>query len=718
MTPPFGHAQGAKEAWLLAGLKDLTARHLSACPAYGDWVRAMFPGWEGAERLAELPWLPVGVFKSHLLRSVPEESVVRVLTSSGTSGQAVSRIALDAETAKAQTRALSSIMQAVLGPKRLPMLIVDSRDAIAGGGALSARGAAILGMMPFGARHAFWLDGGAEAFLAAHGGTPFLIFGMTAQVWTHLRDSGADLSHGILIHGGGWKTLAAQGVSNARFKAELKRRTGLDRVVNFYGMAEQVGSVFLEGEDGSLHAAAAADVIIRDPQTLAEQPPGNPGLIQVVSLLPGSYPGHSILTEDWGVVESVDQGEWKGKAFTVQGRIPQAELRGCSDVTSASVTPGPVPGIHGDPQPGEPLPCFDSETVEFGAALSARLFAEPEARPFADLASLAFWLRPASTSVLRQHFEGLGVRQPRGQAFHIAPANVETLFVYSWWLSVLAGNATVIRVSERGGARTELLLRLLDDLLAQPCFARLRRASAFIRYARDEATSRRLSAQADLRVVWGGDATIAAFAAMPLKLGGAELTFPDRRSLAVMAASAYLALDEAGRDGLAERFYNDCFWFDQKACSSPILLAWVGEASEKARADFWPRLEAKAKAYEVAPATVMAKLTEAARLVLDGMASEVARFGAPVLVARGDAAPPRPETCGGGIFQECVLDRLDQAAALLDAKLQTVTHFGFTDAEMAAIPALRLAPIGHALDFSHIWDGQDLLAEMTRPGRT
>ena len=715
MTPPFGHAQGDKDVWLLAGLKDLTARHISACPAYGAWVGAMFPGWEAAERIAELPWLPVGVFKSHDLRSVPDDAVVRVLTSSGTSGQAVSRIALDAPTAKAQARTLSSIMQAVLGPKRLPMLIVDSRNAITGGGALSARGAAILGMMPFGARHAFWLDGEAEGFLATHGAAPFLIFGMTAQVWTHLRHSGADLSHGVLIHGGGWKTLAAQGVDNAQFKAELKRLTGLDRVVNFYGMAEQVGSVFLEGEDGCLHAAAAADVIIRDPQTLAEQPPGVPGLIQVVSLLPGSYPGHSILTEDWGVVESVDAGEWKGKAFTVQGRIKQAELRGCSDVTASSaVMPEPVPGIPVDLP--IPLPCFDAETVEFGAALSSRLFAEPEARAFADLASLAFWLRPASTALLRRHFEGLGARQPRGQAFHIAPANVETLFVYSWWLSVLAGNATLVRVSERGGARTELLLRLLDELLAEPRFARLRRASAFIRYGRDDQTSCRLSAQADLRVVWGGDATIASFAAMPLKPGATELTFPDRRSLAMMAASAYLALDDAGRDALTDRFFNDGFGFDQKACSSPILLAWVGEGSAEARADFWPRLGARAKAYAVAPATGMAKLTEAARLVLDGRASEVTRFGAPVLVVRGEVAPPRPETCGGGIFQDCVLESLDQVGLLLDAKLQTVTHFGFAEAELARIPALRLAPMGHALDFSHIWDGQDLLAAMTRPG--
>lgn len=340
--PPFGHSQADKAVWLLDGLKRLTRHHMDFCPGYAAWVEAAFAPPETAERLADLPWLPVGVFKSHLLSSVPEQEVVRVLTSSGTSGQAVSRITLDAATATRQGRALAAIMQAALGPKRLPMLIVDGQSAISRNAPLSARGAGILGMMPFGCRHAFLLDENMDVmndvlvdFLEHHGGTPFLIYGLTSLVWTHLPRAraaqGEALANGILIHGGGWKTLADQGVENTIFKAELKRQTGLARVINFYGMAEQVGSVFLEGEDGLLHAAAAADVIVRDPVTLREVPPGTPGLLQVVSLLPSSYPGHSILTEDWGMVAAIDSGDWKGKAFTVLGRIRQTELRGCAD---------------------------------------------------------------------------------------------------------------------------------------------------------------------------------------------------------------------------------------------------------------------------------------------------------------------------------------------------------------------------------------------------
>lgn len=345
--PPFGHTQADKEGWLLEGLKALDAHHAAACPAYARWVAAMFPAAAAAGALAELPWLPVGVFKSHLLRSVPPESIIRTLTSSGTTGQAVSRIALDAATATRQTKALSRIIQAVLGPRRLPMLIVDSPDAIARRDTLSARGAAILGMMPFGRDHAFLLDETLAPrpdilaqFLERHGDGPLLIFGMTAMVWTRLLPAvealGANLAQAVLIHGGGWKTMAAEGVDNAAFKAELARRAGLRRVVNFYGMAEQVGSVFLEAEDGLLRAPATADVIIRDPHTLAPCPPGSAGVIQVVSLLPASYPGHSILTEDWGVIESVDQGDWKGKAFRVLGRVPRVELRGCSDVLAGA----------------------------------------------------------------------------------------------------------------------------------------------------------------------------------------------------------------------------------------------------------------------------------------------------------------------------------------------------------------------------------------------
>ncbi|MDF2706607.1 MAG: acyl-protein synthetase [Nonomuraea muscovyensis] len=333
----FRLTEAEREAALLPRLAELTERHRRDCPPYRRILAAI--GASGPyERVADLPWLPVRLFKTHELRSVPEERVFRVLTSSGTTGQAPSRVYLDREAAAAQPRMLAATLRAVLGGRRLPMLIVDSRS-VTRDPALSARGAGVLGMMNFGRDHTFALDEGGgldgravEGFLARHGREPFLIFGFTFMAWLYLRELRLDLSHGVLIHSGGWKKLADQAVDNTAFRARLGEECGLTRIHDFYGMVEQIGTVFLEGPDGDgLYCPDFANVVIRDPETWEEAPPGVPGLIEVVSTLPTSYPGHVLLTEDLGVVHGVDDGVWPGKRFSVLGRLPRAETRGCSD---------------------------------------------------------------------------------------------------------------------------------------------------------------------------------------------------------------------------------------------------------------------------------------------------------------------------------------------------------------------------------------------------
>jgi hypothetical protein len=103
-------------------------------------------------------------------------------------------------------------------------------------------------------------------------------------------------------------------------------------VLNYYGMVEQTGSIFMECPFGHLHASIFSDVIIRDPFDFSEMKTGR-GLIECRSLLPTSYPGHILLTEDEGEINGVDDCPCgrKGKYFTIYGRIRGAEIRGCSD---------------------------------------------------------------------------------------------------------------------------------------------------------------------------------------------------------------------------------------------------------------------------------------------------------------------------------------------------------------------------------------------------
>ncbi|MCF2533495.1 LuxE/PaaK family acyltransferase [Yinghuangia soli] len=358
----FGRTQAEREEILLPELQQLTEHHRANCAGYDRILGALGikPGGAGGT-IAELPWLPVRLFKHHDLASIPPDEIFKTLTSSGTTGAEVSRIHLDKAAAGDQTRALSRTLQAVLGKQRLPMLMVDTPSVVKDRRSFSARGAGVLGMAGFGRDHTYVLDAegrpdpeAVRAFLAAHGDAPFLVFGFTFMVWQYLYEVAAehrlDLSQGILVHSGGWKKLADRAVDNAEFRARFAADTGLTRIHNYYGMVEQIGTVFVEGPDGdALYCPDFADVVVRDPRTWREQPVGTPGVIEVVSTLPKSYPGHVLLTEDLGVVHGIDDGHWPGKRFSVLGRLPRAEARGCSD-TYAESAAGPAEAASADPQ--------------------------------------------------------------------------------------------------------------------------------------------------------------------------------------------------------------------------------------------------------------------------------------------------------------------------------------------------------------------------------
>jgi hypothetical protein len=233
-----------------------------------------------------------------------------------------------------------------IGPRRLPMLVIDCRATVANRLKFSARTAGILGFSMFGRDVEFALDDDmslneerVSQFTAKHTGQPILLFGFTFIVWLHLlrwlesRNDSLELERGILIHGGGWKQLQSQAVDPQEFKQRLNAVTGISRVHNYYGMVEQTGSIFIECEHGHLHASAWSDVIVRDPITFTPRSLGQPGLIQLLSVIPRSYPGHSLLSEDEGILLGIDDCPCGrlGAYFNVLGRIQNAETRGCSD---------------------------------------------------------------------------------------------------------------------------------------------------------------------------------------------------------------------------------------------------------------------------------------------------------------------------------------------------------------------------------------------------
>lgn len=345
----FSIARAEKQAVMTDLLTSLHQWHMERSEDYRKITERVFGDKNYFYGIEDVPFLPVSVFKNHSMKSMADQDVYKVLTSSGTTGQQVSRIYLDKDTAKLQTLALSKIISHVLGNTRLPMLIVDSKSVLTNKASFSARGAGILGLSVFGKDHTYCLNDDFEAdeeilgaFLEKYNGQPIFIFGFTFMVWQYLYKASLknkyDLSKAILIHSGGWKKLKDSAVDNDTFRSSLGERFGMKEIYNFYGMVEQVGSVFLENSEGYLHCPNFADIIIRNPVDFSVQKPGKEGLIQVVSVLPKSYPGHSLLTEDIGVQMGEDNAGngWKGKYFKILGRARKAELRGCSDTFKTS----------------------------------------------------------------------------------------------------------------------------------------------------------------------------------------------------------------------------------------------------------------------------------------------------------------------------------------------------------------------------------------------
>lgn len=343
---PYSLDKNEKHALYGEFLSSLTKHHYDSCPEYRNILNAL--GYDPAADSAaeDIPMLPVRLFKELDLRSVSSDTVSKTMTSSGTTGQRVSKIYLDKENTARQTKVMAQIVGNYLGNQRLPMIILDTSAVLKDRKMFSARGAGILGFSVFGKDRIYALDEdmnldieGLQAFLEKHAGQPIFLFGFTFMIWQYfykeLRRRGVrlDLSNGILIHGGGWKKLQQEAVSAKEFIAALNSVCGIKRIHNYYGMVEQLGSIYVECECGHLHCSNYSDVLVRDPHDFSVLPTGARGLIEVQSLLPTSYPGHVLLTEDEGEILGEDDCPCgrKGKYFMIHGRIKGAEVRGCSD---------------------------------------------------------------------------------------------------------------------------------------------------------------------------------------------------------------------------------------------------------------------------------------------------------------------------------------------------------------------------------------------------
>ncbi|MCQ2416653.1 MAG: hypothetical protein MJ071_02445 [Oscillospiraceae bacterium] len=365
---------------------------------------------------------------------------------------------------------------------------------------------------------------------------------------------------------------------------------------------------------------------------------------------------------------------------------------------------------------------FAEDIIEFLNDVSREIMKNRAAKIYSDVVTFGFWIRKASILKLKERYdtETKDIRMGRGVAFHIAPSNVPVNFAYSLVAGLVTGNANVVRVPSKDFPQVKILADAINKVLEER--PEMKPYVLLVRYGRDQTVNDALSSAADTRIVWGGDQTIAELRKSPLPPRSGEVTFADRYSLAVIDSDSYLALEN--KEKTADDFYNDTFFTDQNACTSPRIIVWTGSRREEAKQLFWDTLhQLVEKKYTFQPIQGVNKLTSSYLIaaVKPGCKIEKRSDNLIVRVRVPEVSDQLMELKdNSGYFFEYDCDDILELRPLCDNKrCQTIGYIGDSDVLKPLIYSGvkgidRIVPVGKTMDFDLIWDGYDLPALLTR----
>ena len=364
---------------------------------------------------------------------------------------------------------------------------------------------------------------------------------------------------------------------------------------------------------------------------------------------------------------------------------------------------------------------FDDSIVDYLNAVSKNLMSNREAKAFSDVVTFAFWIRKGSVLKMKDRFsDENGLSLGKGVVFHIAPSNVPVNFAYSLVSGLLTGNANIVRVPTKIFPQVEMITAAFNEALDK--HPELKPYILCVRYERDKDINDAFSSISDLRVVWGGDQTIAELRKSPLPPRSGEITFADRYSLAVIDSDAYLDIENKAK--VAEDFYNDTFLSDQNACTSPRIIIWTGSKIKDAKKFFWDQeYSLVKKKYNFQAIQGVNKLTKSYLIAVAESGVKIEDHEDNLIVRV--KVPRITEKLmeyrdNSGYFYEYDCNDIMQLAPLCnDKRCQTIGYIGDANILLPLIQSGvrgidRIVPIGKTMDFDLIWDGYNLPALMTR----
>ena len=370
---------------------------------------------------------------------------------------------------------------------------------------------------------------------------------------------------------------------------------------------------------------------------------------------------------------------------------------------------------------------FSVEICDFLSTVSEILRRDRRSKDYPDIVTFAFWIRHSSLVKLEEKHirEESALRIGCGTVFHVAPSNVPVNFAYSLVSGLLMGNANVVRLPSKDYEQVKIIADSINEALSiHQC---MRPYIALVRYRRCGEINDFLSSMADVRVIWGGDRTIAELRHSPLPPRGTEISFADRYSMAVIDSDVYIEM--ADKVQIAKDFYNDTYLSDQNACSSPRVVVWIGSQKERAKEQFWGSLHDLVESKYYYQNIMSINKLSTAYLVASEYSKEFNTYvdilpqedNLLIVVKVGKLNSKLMDYReSGGLFYEYDCDDVMEKFDICnDKRCQTIGIIGDKNWIMPIITSGargvdRVVPIGRTMDFDLVWDGYELVSRMTR----
>jgi len=365
-----------------------------------------------------------------------------------------------------------------------------------------------------------------------------------------------------------------------------------------------------------------------------------------------------------------------------------------------------------------PLAPFDDNVLEFFNDLSKPLM---KVREYTDVATFGFWCRKAALLKEKEKYDDLEYRLGKGIVFHSTPSNIPVNFAFSFAAGLLAGNANIVRLPGKDFEQVTIIIDAIKELFAGK-HASLMPYLCFVKYTPDKELHDKFSTVCDVRVIWGGDGTINELRQSPLKPRATELTFADRYSIAVINADEYIKAEDKPK--IAQDFYNDTYFSDQNACTSPRIIFWIGDRKKEAQKAFWESVRILAKdKYKLAPVQAVGKLAMFYKTTVNLPVSLIDaedNYVTRISVNNADERLMRFKYNSGFYFEQDIND-LKDILPICGERLQTLIYYGLAKEELTDFFAEyrpkgidRAVPMGKSMDFTLTWDGYDLIRQLSR----